>query len=310
MRRKLGRTMGLRQFVSGVFGAPLALLGALPVAAQDGPPEGSGPWSTELEAAGAVVGDTDLTGGGSFSVTRGIVASTLSYAPSRENSIGVSISAGTATYDFSGIPAIWGRIDEVNLSVPIRFGLGGATALVIPTLRYSGEEGVDAADGQTGGVIVGALWRVRDGLLLGPGLGAVTQLQGGLAYFPFLLIDWSITDRVKLSTGRGLGASRGPGLSLSYEVSEALSLGLAGRYEDVEFRLDGDGLAPGGIGRDRSLPLVATLDWKPAPGLSINAFAGMQFGGTLTLEDEDGHKIDQRDYDPAPILGATVDFRF
>lgn len=289
----------------------LALSVAGPCLAQGGPPGGQAQWWTNVDAAAAYQSETDLDGGGSFSVSRGVVGAGVNYGTGFQNSVGLSISAGRTVFDFSDRNDLWGGIDEFSISAPVSFGVGDSvTALVIPTLRYSGENGVSWNDGQTGGVIVGAAWRVSDTLTVGPGLGAITTLDDDVSVFPFLLIDWEITDRVNLSTGRGLGASRGPGLTLSYEVSESLSLGVAGRYEDVEFRLDDDGVAPGGIGRDRVMPLVATLDWNPNAGISVSAFAGMSFSGNLELKDSNGRKVEDRDYDAAPIFGASAAFTF
>lgn len=292
-----------------IASASVGLTAGCPVLAQDGPP--SGPWFTELEAAAAYQGSADLDGGGSVSISRGIVAGGVSFGTDPFNSVGVSVSAGTFSYNFDGVAAPFEDVYDYNFSLPIFFGVTDTvTALVIPTLRFSAEEGVDMSDAQTGGAIVGAFWQVSDTLQIGPGLGAVTTLEDGISYFPFLLVDWSISDRWNLSTGRGLGASRGPGLTLSYAASDELSLGIAGRYEQSEFRLDDDGPVPGGVGRDTAIPLVATLDWTPNPGISVNGFAGLQVGGNLTIEDDDGRTVENRDYDPSPIVGATVQIRF
>ena len=128
--------------------------------------------------------------------------------------------------------------------------------------------------------------------------------------FPILAIDWDITDTVTLSTGGGFAASQGPGLTLSYKATEQLSLGLTGRYESFRFRLDDSGPAPGGIGEDRSFPVIVSADYSPWPMTTLSAFAGAEFAGRLRLEDSGGNRIDQSDYDPAPLIGVAVRARF
>ncbi|MBT8076556.1 MAG: transporter, partial [Gammaproteobacteria bacterium] len=113
-----------------------------------------------------------------------------------------------------------------------------------------------------------------------------------------------------LSTGRGLAASRGPGLTLSYKLNDDWSLGLAGRYEDQEFRLDDKGVAPGGIGRDQSVPLVFNASLTPNSKLNFNVFAGVEFAGKLKIKDADDVVVEESKYDPAPIFGATAQIRF
>jgi len=87
-------------------------------------------------------------------------------------------------------------------------------------------------------------------------------------------------------------------------------LGLAGRYEDQEFRLDDKGVAPGGVGRDQSVPLVFNASLTPSRNLNLNVFAGIEFAGKLKLKNADDVIVDESKYDPAPIFGATFQYRF
>lgn len=297
--------------VAAFLGLALSTSSAL---AQGGPP--TGPWRTSAEAIAAWQGKTDLDEGGSFSVNRSFLSGTVGYGWSRTGSVGLTIGAGRWDYSFSDNAELsdttpWSDVEDFRISAPIRFGFGETgQAIVIPTVRYSAETDADLEDGQTMGVIAGAFWRVSPTLSIGPGFGWFTGLDDRDQAFPILVIDWDISERWNLSTGQGLGASQGPGLALSYKYSDALTLGLAGRSEDVSFRLDDKGPAPGGIGEDKAYPLVATMAYSPNPGIRLSAFAGVELGGTLTLRDENGSLVDRRDYDPVPILGAAVDFRF
>jgi len=137
-----------------------------------------------------------------------------------------------------------------------------------------------------------------------------SQLEQDRTIFPFLAIDWDVTDRWNLSTGQGVGATQGPGLSLSYAVTDALRVGLAGRIERATFRLDGSGAGPGGVGEHESFPVVATVGWQPNPGTSVSAFAGMEYGGELTVRDARGGLVSRTDYDAAPVVGGQVTLRF
>jgi hypothetical protein len=109
---------------------------------------------------------------------------------------------------------------------------------------------------------------------------------------------------------RGVSSSQGPGVALGYKASEQWTFGLSTRRENEEFRLDDDGPAPGGIGKDKSLPLVATVAWQPNKTIELAMFAGFQFAGQLKLKDAQDVLISETDYDPAPIYGATFELRF
>jgi hypothetical protein len=280
-----------------------AASGSSALAQAGGPPMG---WTGSVDGFIASQGDADLQNGGSFSAQRAYVRAGGLYRYDSGHSAGVFVSAGTLNYDFDvGGSRPWGDITDLRISVPLRFEASDQVSVfVVPSLRYDYESGVSASEGETFGAIAGVTWRVSDRLTIGPGLGVFTQLEDDdLNVFPALLIDWKISDKWSFSTGRGLGATQGPGLSLSYEYSNALRFSVGARYEELRFRLDDQGLAPGGIGQDKSLPVALALDYNPSPFLSLSAFAGAELNGELQLETAGGAVVSSQEYDTAPIFG-------
>ena len=275
-----------------------------------------GPWVWSLAGAAVYQFDTGLDQGGSFAVSRWFVQPGVGYARDRRNSIAVSLGAGENRYDFSASTDIgggkpWRNIRDLRASVPIRFAPAERIdVIVIPSLRWNAESGAALDDGRSQGVLAAGTWRFGPDLAIGPGIGWFSELGDGDSLFPILALDWNITDTLSLSTGRGLAASRGPGLTLTWRTRPQVDLGLAGRYEKVRFRLDDSGPAPGGIGEDRSVPLIASVAYRPWPAASLTVFAGAEFRGRLRLEDRNGARIDETDYDPAPLLGLAFRARF
>jgi hypothetical protein len=263
-----------------------------------------------VDGLAAMQGDADLDSGGSFTATRvfGRAGGLYSFDG---GSLGLFLGAGRIDYDFEGVTAPWGTVRDEAINVPLRFDIGQAEVFVSPGLRYDYEDGADRDDGRTWGAFAGLAWRFSDTLTLGPAFGAYTEVESDdLDVFPAILVDWQITDRARLTTGPTLGATQGPGLAFDYAVTEDLRLGVAGRYENIRFRLNDDGPAPGGVGQDESFPLVVTLDYEPFPGSRLAAFAGAELGGRLRLEDASGALVETRDYDPAPVLGVAFRIGF
>lgn len=292
----------------------LATLYALPVAAQ---PQQNGPWYFTVDGGGAHQSEADLKdSSGAFAKDRWFVSAGVDYAFNRRNSIGISVGGGKSDYDFTdetdfggGIP--WGKIDDTRVSLNGRFGFGETGSIfIIPTLRFNGEKDASSSDSRTWGVFAAATWRLKDNLTIGPGIGIFSRLESSTKFFPILAIDWDINDRWNLSTGRGLASSQGPGLTLSYKLNDDWSFGLAGRYENQEFRLDDEGPAAGGVGRDRSMPMVFSADLTPNEKLRFSAFAGIQVAGELKLKDAMDELIEKSDYDVALLFGATFEVRF
>ena len=184
------------------------------------------------------------------------------------------------------------------------------TLFAIPTLRFYGESGADSGDSATGGALAGVSYRVNDRLTIGPGLGVLSQIEDSVSIFPILIVDWKITDRISLETGRGLGATQGPGLNLNYRLSDTWSFGLGGRYESLRFRLDDRGSAPDGVGEDRSVPVYLSATYSRGRDLQISAIGGVELNGELRLEDSQGRRLARDNYESAPFLGATFNVRF
>ena len=294
--------------------ALLALLYVMPVAAQ---PQQPGPWFFKVDGGGVHQSEADLKDGtGDFSKDRWFVSAGLDYAWSRRDSIGISVGGGKSNYDFSddadfagGDP--WNKIHDSRVSLNGRFGFGETGSIfIIPTLRFNGEKDASSNDSRTWGVFGAVTWRVKESLTIGPGIGIFSRLESGTKFFPILAIDWDINDRWNLSTGRGLASSQGPGLTLSYELNDDWSFGIAGRYENVEFRLDDEGPAANGVGKDKAIPLVFSANLTPSKKIDLSVFAGVQFSGKIKLKDAMDEVVDETKYDPAMLFGATFEFRF
>lgn len=270
-------------------------------------------WSTQIDGLTVFQGDTDIDDGSEFSASRTFLRGTSTYGFGNGTSVGVSASFGMFNYDFDNSAADpWNDIRDIRLSIPMRFrGSENTTFFVSPQARWDYESGVSASDGYTYGVFAGLAWKISDSLTIGPALGAYSQLEeSGADVFPALLVDWDITDRWNLNTGSGIGATAGPGLTLGYSFSDSVRLALSARLESVRFRLDDNGVAPNGVGEDESTPVVFSLQYNPSPGLSVSAFAGAEFDGTLTLDDENGNQVSRESYDTAPLAGISVRLRF
>jgi hypothetical protein len=291
-----------------------SLLCAMPVAAQ---PEQRSPWSFNVDGGGVHQSQADLkdsTGG--FSADRWFLGAGLNYSWNARTSLGISVGGGRSIYDFDELTVFgggepWDTIEDTRVSLSARFGFGETGSIfIIPSMRYSGEKGASNSDSRSYGLFAAAAWRLNENLTIGPGIGVFSRIEDGTKFFPVLAIDWNISDRWNLSTGRGLASSQGPGLTLGYKLNDDWSFGLSGRYENKEFRLDDKGVAAGGIGRDESIPMVFSANLKPDKKINLSVFAGLEFAGKLKLKNSTGDLLEENKYDPALLFGGTFEFRF
>jgi len=269
------------------------------------------PGATYLQGGYARQFDADLDGGGDFYVDRLFFEGGVRFGVPSVGRLILSFAYGFDGYDFvgnSGLAAMkpWQDIHSLRLSVPIRTNLGEDWSVVlVPTLRYAGERGVSIGDGLYGGALAGLSYKVNDRLRIGPGVGVLTRIEDDIDVFPFLVIHWKITDHVSLETGRGVTASAGPGLSLNWKASERWRFSLGGRLERLRFRLDDRGVAPGGVGEERSLPLALVATYKTGAQSAITALAGVELDGELRLDDANGDLINKDEYKKAVFLALA-----
>ena len=284
---------------------------------QEKQPKKRSPWIFSGTTYGVHQDEADMTdSGGSFSVDRWFVNAGVTFAWSRRDMVGVTVGGGKDLYDFDGLGSFgggnpWGDVSDARISVVSRTGFGESSVLtIIPTVRINKENGADTGDSTTYGLFAAYTWRISKSLTVGPGFGVFTKLDDGTKFFPVLAIDWNINDRWNLSTGSGVGSSQGTGLTLAYKLNQDWSFALSGRYENLEFRLNEKGVAPGGLGHDQSFPLVASVNLKPNKLFNVSLFAGMNWFGQLKIEDPDGRKLQETDYDPALLVGVQFEGRF
>ena len=260
--------------------------------------------------------DTDIDNGGSFSVNRFFIQGGPTYVSDKGTSISLAVGYGFDGYNFSGNTGFggqkpWEDIHSLRFSIPLRWKINEQwTGFVSPTIRFTGEKEADFDGALTGGGFAGFSYRHGDRLSIGPGVGVLTQLEDSTRVIPILIINWKITDTLSLNTGRGIGATLGPGLTFDWRPSRAWSFSIGGRYERLRFRLDEKGTVPNGIGDDRAFPIFGGIAYSFTPMVRIGVLGGVEVGGELRLEDENGHTIIEENHDPAGFLGITFSARF
>lgn len=274
-------------------------------------------WSTSVRGGAVYQFDSDLDEGGNYSSSRLNIEVGQTYSWSRRNTATLSLGYSHDAYGFSGgepggiaFGAPWEDIHTLSISSPLRKGIGEKwTAFLIPSLRSTGESGADFSNTITGGGFTGVSYRLSDRLTIGPGIGAFTQLEDSATVFPVLIINWKISDKFSLETGRGLAATLGPGLTLSYRATPKLRIAIGGRYEKLRFRLDKDGTVADGIGEDSSFPIFASCTYNINSKAAVSLVGGVETGGELKLEDSKGNSILEESYDSGIFSGITFRMR-
>ncbi|TVQ54835.1 MAG: hypothetical protein EA377_04605 [Phycisphaerales bacterium] len=180
-----------------------------------------------------------------------------------------------------------------------------------PIFQFSGESSARASDSFIGGGIIGTSFDFSDDLTIGGGVGIVSQIEDSVRVFPVIVLNWQITEELRLSSQAARSASDFGGLELIYQFHPQWEAAFGGAYRFRRFRLDSsDTDASRGVGQDSYLPLWGRITYYFSPQASVSAFGGASLNGRLELEDRDGNRLAREDYDNASFVGVALNVRF
>ena len=260
--------------------------------------------------------DADLDLGGKFSVSRYYLGFDASHSVSDAWRIGVGVVYDFEKYNFSGTtgfaePEPWDEIHRLGFSLPVGYRFGKGWSLFFsPQVEFYGESGVDdLEDALSYGAAFGFSYRVNPTLTIGLGAGVFSRIKEE-RFFPFITIDWKITDDLRLSNPLRVSPAGPAGLELSYRIAEGWEIGAGGAYRSLRFRLDDSGFAPSGIGEVESLIGWGRLTYRPAPRFRLDLYAGAAFNGEMNIEDKDANHLASDDFETAPIAALTLTAEF
>lgn len=275
-------------------------------------------WTSAVRGGAVYQFDASLDDGGEYESGRYNLSISHGYSTSYRDGVSLGLSYSYDDYSFSGgAPqsiagqSPWDKVHTLSLSAPVRKSFGDRwSGFFIPSVRSTGESSAQFSRTVTGGVFGGASYTVGPNLTLGPGIGIVTQLEESATVFPVLIVDWKITKKISLETGRGLAATLGPGLTLNYQATPQYRFGFGGRYEKLRFRLDKNGDVPGGIGEETSIPIFASCTYAPSRKTSLSLVSGVELDPTLKVENSKGYTLSEESGESGIFAGLTFSKRF
>jgi hypothetical protein len=299
------------------FGAAaLLVLGvARPPLAQTShrPPEPG--WKPSATITPWFQGSADLSGGGGFEASGGMFRAGVDGPVSGGHRAGLTLTYEYTDYSFSspaafGHVAPWSDVHHLGLAVAVLLQLPSAWSLLVsPSFDFFMEDSADWGDATTYGAVLAVSKRFGADLRLGFGVSAFDRLEE-VGVMPFPVVDWRITDQLRLTNPLDAGPTGGAGLELSYQLDGGWTIGAGGTFRSARFRLRDRGPFPNGIGEQRAVPAFVHAGRRFGQTFALDVYAGALLGGLLRVEDSGGGKLAEQDVDPAPFLGGTFSTRF
>ncbi|MFI4917498.1 MAG: DUF6268 family outer membrane beta-barrel protein [Phycisphaerales bacterium JB060] len=255
-----------------------------------------------------------IDGGGDAVTTLTRTDFTLTWLASQRTRAIFDASNEFAFYDFDGASKVdpvagdpFGSFTRQNLDVLVSHNLTRRwVVLGVGGVGLSRERNADVGDAVVWRAGLGATYYLTERISLGASLLVQSQLEGGVEVLPLPQVDatfrfdeqWSL----KLAT---IG-----GATLAYQATEELGFNLKLGYQERQYRLDDEGLAPRGVFQDKSVDLNLGVSWQPTPGLEVTAGVGSQLWRRFKIKDEDGGRVSRSETDPTLMLHAGLSYRF
>jgi len=259
--------------------------------------------------------NTDIDKGGRFRWSGGSLSGSLTrqFTPA----LSISVSASYLSEDWSfdtptafGAVAPWGRVLRPSVGINLGYNLAQDLSLfVAPQLEWAYESGASASDAQNYGAVIGITKVFSPELFVGFGLGAFRQIDSN-QYFPFIIVNWQISDTLRLSNPLQAGPAGGAGLELAYAWSDDWEVAAGAAYRDYRFRLRSDAPSPNGLGQNSGAPVFARLTRKFGPVAQIDLYVGAVVGGRLKVLDAAGATMQVSNYGAAPLLALSGSISF
>ncbi len=272
-------------------------------------------WRPFVSVTPVYEGDADLDQGGDFNVWRAMVRAGAVTDLGRGNSAGVTLNYDYSDYSFSnpaafGGVAPWNIVQRYGVAVPLSFALRDGWSLgIVPSVDWFKENGADTGDSLAWGGLVSATKQFSRGNRLGLGVGVFDRIEK-TSVFPFLLVDWRLSDRWRLINPLAAGPTGPAGLELDYRFDNNWELGIGAALRTTRFRLSNSGPVPNGVGEERGVPVFLRATRSLDKQMSLHLYAGVVAGGELRVDDSSGNNLRKEDFDPQPFLAATFTARF
>jgi len=253
----------------------------------------------------------DIDGGGNFSQSSALLRLGATRSISSSTSVGFNIKYEADDYDFSGAGELagaqpWNDIRRFGFSVPLftRFE-NNWSFNVAPSVDWLQERGAKSSDSISYGVVAFAFKSLTRNKSLGIGAGVFNDVDDDVRVFPFIVVDWQFNERWRLANPFDADALGPAGLELSYSFNDQWRLGIGGVYRSFRFRLNDQGIAPNGVGKNKGVATFLRLRRETSSSFNVDFYAGATLGGKLELEDSSGSGLASADYDPAPFVAIT-----
>ena len=263
-----------------------------------------------------VMPNADLEAGGEVSSEWLMASLSVNQQIDAQHSLGLALSASQQQWHFDA-PVAWGGktpwqdLNRLELSMPYRFVTADGWIFgLTPGVQYAAEAGADQGESINWGGNAYVAHYFSPRLMLGLGVSAWQSFDENVV-FPFVLLNWQISDQLSLKNPFVAGPVGPAGLELSWKASSVWDFAAGGTWRSYQTRLASDNpIAANGILENNSVPLYVRAGYQFAPSTRVDFYAGAALNGEFKIRNQQGEALISESYATMPFLGLSLSGRF
>lgn len=206
--------------------------------------------------------------------------------------------------------APWQRLQRPGASLNLSLALSRTLVVgVSPMAEWACDTRANTADAMIYGAVLSTARVFSPGFTLGAGASVSRQFYS-VKSTPFIIVNWKLTDRLRIANAAPAGPLGGAGVELRYALTRDWEVAGGGVSRSDRWRLEEHGSSAANVGETSVIPLVTRLSRKLGPKARIDCYAGALTGNRLTVKDADGREISHHHYGVVPTISATLSGRF
>lgn len=225
-----------------------------------------------------------------------------------DNLLSIEFSVDWRENAFTNVPLLGaGPYDEVRSFGLSAFNLSKLNETwgwaAFGGIRASAEEDADLGDGLTASLGGGATYYVNEKLSITFGAIVATQLEDSTRILPGIMVDWQITDDLRLRTMNGVELTYDTGAA-SYPIQIDASI----QVDSTSFRIKED--RGGGAGDELSVPFVLGVRLPISKQIALRPWVSYSLYNETELRNTNGDVYLDFEPDNAVGFGVKLSGRF
>jgi hypothetical protein len=180
--------------------------------------------------------------------------------------------------------------------------------IVSPSVDGPQETDADIGDALIYGAVVSAVKVVSPGRVVGLGASVYRQFYS-VKVSPFVVVNWKLSDRLKLANALPAGPEGGAGVELRYQMSKVWESAAGGVYRSDRSRLGKTGRYAGDVGETSFIPLFVRLTRRLGARSSVDIYGGALLNGRIRIKTSGGDEIVSDDFSTAPAVAVTLSIK-